>query len=50
LNYTENNYSAGVTFKDKYGSIVIGFPFETIKTELDRNDFMKYVIKYFGLK
>jgi len=50
LHYTENNYSAGVSFKDKYASIVIGFPFETIKNEQARNDLMKYVIKYFGLK
>lgn len=50
LRYTENFYSAGVAFKDAYGSIVIGFPFETIKSENSRNELMNAILKYFKIK
>ena len=50
MRYTENFYSAGVAYKDAYGSIVIGFPFEAIKSEDSRNELMNAVLKYFKIK
>ncbi|MEO8398680.1 MAG: xanthan lyase, partial [Ignavibacteriaceae bacterium] len=49
LRYNENKFSAATAYKDKYGVIIFGFPFETILNETIRNDVMKSIIKYFGL-
>ncbi len=46
LRYTENKFPAGIAYKAKYGIIILGFPFETIKTEIERNLIMKEVINY----
>jgi hypothetical protein len=45
--YTENNTSAGVVFSGSYKSVVFGFPFETIKSENERNILMKQIINFF---
>jgi hypothetical protein len=46
IRYAENKFPAAVAYKGKYGIIAMGFPFETINTELARNIFMKGVINY----
>lgn len=45
--YTENNSSAGVSFRGKYKTIILGFPFETILSEQQRNVLMKQVLNFF---
>jgi hypothetical protein len=45
--YSENNTSAGVIFRGSYKSVVLGFPFETIKIETERNLLMKQIINFF---
>ncbi len=47
MRYAENNKSAGVIFKGKYSVVAIGFPFEVIKTEPQRNMLMNKVLEYF---
>ncbi len=50
LRYSENFYSAGVGYKDKYGVVAFGFPFETIKNDNARNGMMKAILLYLGIK
>jgi carbamoylphosphate synthase large subunit len=49
LRYSENQFSAGTAFKDKYGVVVLGFPFETILGEKDRDQLMHGILNYLGL-
>jgi hypothetical protein len=49
LRYSENQFSAAVGYKNNYGVVVFGFPFETITKLEARNEIMKATIKYFGL-
>ncbi|MCG8309422.1 MAG: hypothetical protein MI975_18655 [Cytophagales bacterium] len=44
--YSENNVSAGIMFSGKYKTVVLGFPFETILEETERNRLMKQVLDY----
>ena len=48
--YTENNLPAGVVFggndTDKWRTVVLGFPFESIKGEAQRNTMMQQVLDY----
>ncbi len=44
--YNENSFSAGTSYKQNYGVVVCGFPFETIIMEKQRNDLMRQVIKF----
>jgi len=44
--YTENNTSAGVLHNGKNRTLVLGFPFETIKSETDRNRIMKQALEF----
>ncbi len=44
--YTENNTSAGVIHRGKNRTLVLGFPFETIKSETDRNRLMKQTLEF----
>jgi hypothetical protein len=46
--YFENNISAAVGYRGDYGVVVLGFPFETIIKEEDRNRMMKGILKYLG--
>lgn len=50
LRYSENSFSAGVAYKADYGSVVLGFPFETIISKETRNEFMSSILKYFNIK
>ena len=45
--YSENNLSAGVAYKGKYKTCVLGFPFESIKTTGERERLMKAVMVFF---
>lgn len=47
LRYTENNISAGIVYNGGYKIVAVGFPFETILGEQQRNSFMKSVLEYF---
>ena len=49
LRYSENEFPAGIGYREKYGVIVMGFPFEAILTEQARTEVMKSVLRYFGL-
>jgi hypothetical protein len=44
--YGENNISAGTGYLDDYGVVVLGFPFESIIEEQDRNNMMRGILKY----
>ena len=45
--YNENNSSAGVIFRGSYKTVILGFPFETIKSGEQRNLLMKQVLNFF---
>ncbi len=49
LRYSENNIPAGIA-SDRYSykTVVVGFPFETIKSESERNEFMSRVLNFFS--
>lgn len=49
LRYKENQFSAAVGYKNNYGVVVFGFPFETILNLEVRNEIMRQIIKYFGM-
>ena len=44
--YSENNTSAGVIHSGKNRTVVLGFPFETIIDEPERNALMKQILKF----
>ncbi len=50
LRYLENNFSAAVGYKGNYGVVALGFPFETIPGEKQRNVLMKSVLNYLEVK
>lgn len=45
--YAENNTSAGVSYSGNYKTVILGFPFETIKNEDQRNLLMKEILNFF---
>ncbi len=45
--YSENNTSAGIIFNGNYKTLILGFPFETIVSEQDRNMIMEQILNYF---
>ena len=46
--YAENNLSAGVIYSGNYKICALGFPFETIVSESDRQVFMQSVLNFFA--
>ncbi len=51
LRYKENNIPAGIaSSRSGYKTVVVGFPFETIKNESERNEFMQRVLNFFENK
>jgi hypothetical protein len=48
--YTENNTSAGVIYRGKPGTVVLGFPFETIISPEERDELMKQVLNFLTAK
>jgi hypothetical protein len=45
--YTQNHTSAGIMFDGKYRTVVLGFPFEAINNEKERDDLMNQVLNFF---
>ena len=51
LRYSENNIPAGIASnRNGYKTVVVGFPFETIKNDSERNEFMERVLNFFENK
>jgi len=46
--YSENNISAGIAYSGIYKTCVLGFPFETISDESQRNQLMQGVLEIMG--
>jgi hypothetical protein len=46
MRYTENNLVAGTAFDNGYRAVVIGFPFETIKSDAQRAGLMNQVLTF----
>ncbi len=44
--YAENNMSAGVGYKNSYHLVVLGFPFETVIGQENRNALMRGIFNY----
>lgn len=47
LRYSGNNKSAGVLYNGDYQSVILGFPFETLKNKKYRNELMKQMLQFF---
>jgi hypothetical protein len=48
LRYKENNKTAGVCFDSSYHVVALGFPFETISSDQQRDQLMGQILKYWG--
>ena len=48
--YKSDNKTAGVCFDGNYHSVILGFPFETITTDQQRDELMGEILKYWELK
>jgi len=48
--YAENQFSAGISFSGTYRLVVLGFPFETILDQGQRDRFMKAVLQFLDSK
>ena len=48
MRYSENNLSAGVAYQGDYKTYIMGFPFETIRTEAERETLMKAILTFFN--
>ena len=44
--YSENNSSAGVSYKGTYRTVILGFPFETVTNENQRDILMEQVLNF----
>ena len=49
LRYSDNQFAAASAYKKNYGSVIFGFPFETILNSEERDAVMKSILIYFGL-
>jgi hypothetical protein len=50
LRYSENNFSSAIGYKDVYGVVSLGFPFETILGDKQRTLVMKSVLNYLEVR
>ena len=51
VRYSENNIPAGIaSSRNGYKTVVLGFPFETIKSDSERDEFMERVLNFFENK
>lgn len=50
LRYKDNGFSAGVAYKNEYGVVTFGFPFETIMGQNARDRVMRSILQYFKLR
>ena len=46
MRYSENNMSAGVAFRGRYGIVALGFPFETMVDQETRDIIMRKTLNY----
>jgi len=46
IRYSENNMSAGVAYRKNYRLVALGFPFETIIGEAERNRIMRRILHF----
>lgn len=44
--YQQNNSGAGIIYEGEYKAVVMGFPFESIKSELERDVLMKQILLF----
>jgi hypothetical protein len=49
LRYQENLFSAGTAYKEDYGVVVLGFPFECVRSEEDKAHLLKEILGFFGI-
>lgn len=49
MRYSENNLSAGVAYRGAYRTCVLGFPFESLRTEAERESLMNAILTFFTL-
>jgi hypothetical protein len=47
--YKGDNKTAGVCFDGNYHIVIMGFPFETITTDKQRDELMGQILKYWGM-
>jgi hypothetical protein len=45
--YSQNHTSAGVIYRGEYGTVILGFPFETLVDADQRDRLMKQVLEFF---
>ncbi|WP_290540675.1 xanthan lyase [Alistipes sp.] len=50
MRYTENNLSAAVAYRGDYKTFVMGYPFESIRSEEQRSLLMKRILDFFNDK
>ncbi len=50
LRYAENNISAGVAYRGKYKTCILGFPFESVRTGEARDRLMESILTFFNQK
>ena len=48
MRYSENNLSAGVAYQGNYKTYIMGFPFETIRTDTERETLMNAILTFFN--
>ena len=48
--YKGDNKTAGICYDGDYKSVVLGFPFETITSDKQRDELMRQVLRYWGMK
>ena len=48
--YNPGSYSAGIAYKGKYRTFVLGFPFESIQGVKERARVMSAILGFFGSK
>lgn len=48
--YSENNLSAGISYAGNYKTCILGFPFESIKTQDERNKLMINILNFINFK
>ena len=47
MRYSENNLSAGIAYKGAYKTVVLGFPFESLRTSDEQEQLMKAILTFF---
>ena len=50
MRYSESNLSAGVAYQGDYKTCIMGFPFESIRTEAERETLMEAILSFFEHK